>query len=228
MRARRQIRKVGSTSEAKAVLYCRVSSERQKESGLGIEDQERRLRQWAQDQGVADYVVITDEAESGKKLDRSGYRRALDLLRTKERNLLVVVKLDRLARNVREVLDLRDRLQQEAWNVVVLDGSVQLDTRSANGKLALNMFAAVAEWESDMAGERTRDAYAAKRRREDVQGVIAADLEARILAMVDSGLGLNGTADKLNAEGVPTAKGGKWYASTVSRVVRREENRASA
>jgi DNA invertase Pin-like site-specific DNA recombinase len=222
MRPKRQIRRRPTIETAKAVLYCRVSSEQQARSGLGLDDQERRLVKWAEENFVEDYIVVRDEGETATTSARPGWQQALTLLATGERNTLVALKLDRVARNTADVLALRDRLHAQNWNLVILDGHVQLDTRSANGKLMLTMFAAIAEWEADIISARTCDALNEKRARGD-RGLVAPELEKRIVSLVDQ-LGLSGTARLLNAEGVPTAKGGReWYAATIQRVVERYE-----
>jgi len=222
MRSTYKVKQQRTAESTRAVLYVRVSSEHQKRSGLSVEMQEARLVAWCEANGVTDYVVVKDEAETGKRADRKGYQHALELLASGDRNMLVALKLDRIARSVSEVLSLRELMQKQGWNAAILDGSVQFDSRTANGRLMLTMFAAIAEWEGDIISERTIDSLAQKKD-SGAEGVVSTELEAEIVKLVDEH-GLNGTARILNERGVPTSRGGsEWYPATVRRVVKRYE-----
>lgn len=79
----------------------------------------------------------------------------------------------------------------------------------------------------EIIGERTTEALAAKRDREpDWQSGRPVEIDAetakRIAAMSAAGLSRATIADTLNAEGVPTARGGVWHGSTVGRVLARQ------
>jgi DNA invertase Pin-like site-specific DNA recombinase len=132
----------------KFVSYCRVSTQRQGASGLGLE---------AQDAAVAAYVashggVVVErfvEVESGRKSDRPELHRALALCRAIGA-VLLVAKLDRLARSVRFISE-------------VLDSKVEIkacDIPSAS-RMVLHILAAVAEEESRAISARTKAALAA-------------------------------------------------------------------
>lgn len=95
---------------------------------------------------------IFSDKLSGGKADRPGLTSAIDQLRSGD--TLVVWKLDRLARSVRDLLNLTQQFQELGADLKVLDGlNVSLST--SDGKLMLSIFGAIAEFERDLARERT-------------------------------------------------------------------------
>lgn len=136
------------------VTYLRVSTKRQGQSGLGLEAQRMACAKYISGVGgdlppLAEFV----EVESGKKSTRPELRKALDLCRVTGA-LLVIAKLDRLARNAAFLLSLRDSGVD----------FVAADMPQAN-RLLVGIMALVAEQEREMISERTRAALAAAKAR---------------------------------------------------------------
>ena len=84
----------------RAIGYLRVSTEEQANSGLGLEAQEKRVRQYAELYELELVDVIVDAGASGKTLERAGLARALEVLDRGDAGALLVAKLDRLTRSV--------------------------------------------------------------------------------------------------------------------------------
>jgi len=132
---------------------------------------------------------------------------------------LIVSKLDRLSRSVIDFATLLSWFTTEAEaTLVALD--VGIDTSSAGGRLVANVFASVAEWERDTIADRTRAGLAAARAEgKPISRAAVTDrpeLLERIERMRAEGMTLQAIADALNAEGVPTLRGGeKWRHSSV-------------
>ena len=217
----------------KFVSYLRVSTQEQGKSGLGLE---------AQRQAVAEYLNGGDwhlcgefvEVESGKRNDRPKLAEALALAKASGATL-VIAKLDRLARNVAFIANL-------------LEAGVEVvacDMPTAN-KFMLHVMAAVAEQEAKAISDRTKAALAAAKargaalgwsmpsRQADQQKATQRSLKARqasaarhaqnimplITAIQTSGIRtLAGIARELNARGATSPRGGRWYASTVQRLL---------
>lgn len=207
----------------KAIIYARVSTQEQAASGLGIAAQVERCRAFAEYRGHDVIDTITENGVSGAKApaDREGMGRALAMLAGGDADMLIAAKLDRVGRDVRDLLDLVARADREGWALALLD--LDLDTSTAGGKLVLTIFAGVAAWERDVIAERTRAALAAKK----AQGArlgrpveVSREAQDRARQLLDSGASMAATAKTLNAEGVPTARGGKWHASTVASLRR--------
>ena len=113
--------------------------------------------------GVALKRIYADRA-SGRQDDRPGLATCLQALQPGD--TLVVWKLDRLGRNLKHLVSIVDDLQQRQVEFKVLAGAgVQIDTTTANGRLVFGIFAALAEFETELIRERTRAGLAAARAR---------------------------------------------------------------
>ena len=113
--------------------------------------------------GVAPEQIYADRA-SGRKDDRPGLATCLQALQPGD--TLTVWKLDRLGRNLKHLISVVDDLQQRQVGFKVLAGAgVQIDTTTANGRLVFGIFAALAEFETELIRERTRAGLAAARAR---------------------------------------------------------------
>ena len=139
----------------KVVAYCRVSTERQKRSGLGIEAQRAAIAQFAAAQGV---VIIAEyvEAETGKgadALDRRPQLAAALATAKSARCPVLVSKLDRLSRDVAFIAGLM--AQRVPFVVAELGSDVD--------PFMLHVYAALAEKERRLISERTRSALASKK-----------------------------------------------------------------
>src|SRR5579883_2662328 len=148
----------------RAVGYVRVSTEQQAQEGVSLDAQRSRIRAHCVSQRIKLVDLITDDGYSAKSLDRPGLRAALRMLTDGKADAIVVVKLDRITRSVRDLGDLCDTYFREGLPYYLLSVSDAIDTRSAGGKLILNVLMSVAQWEREASGERTREALAELRR----------------------------------------------------------------
>jgi DNA invertase Pin-like site-specific DNA recombinase len=136
--------------------YIRVS----KSDGSQVLDLQRDALRAA---GVAPDRVYEDLA-SGRKDDRPGLVACLKALQPG--NTLLVWKLDRLGRDLKHLVNTVDELNQRGIGLKVLAGAgAQIDTTTANGKLVFGIFAALAEFETELIRERSRAGLAAARAR---------------------------------------------------------------
>lgn len=109
--------------------------------------------------GVA--AVFGDEGISGSRRDRPGLRDALADLRSGD--VLCVVALDRLARNLAHLIEIRDDLQRRGCHLIsIRDG---IDTSTATGTLIFHVIGAIAEFERSVTMERTAERLSAMKRR---------------------------------------------------------------
>lgn len=216
------------------VTYLRVSTDRQGQSGLGLEAQRAAVLDHIAGKGeiAAEYVEI----ESGKRNERPQLARAMAEAK-RIGAVLLIAKLDRLARNVAFIANL-------------LEAGVEIaaaDMPEAN-RFLLHVIAAVAEHEAQAISDRTRAALAvAKARgvalgwsmpeRKDEQRqasrkgaaknaqnacMHAANVLPIIRQISAGGTSLRQIADELNTRGIKTARGGLWYATTVRNIMARE------
>lgn len=203
------------------VGYCRVSTEEQAISGLGLIAQEDAIRRECTRRNVVLIAIYSDAGVSGKTLSRPALDMAMDDLENGSGNVLMVAKLDRLTRSVHDATGLMAKAERSGWGLVALDAPV--DTTTPQGAAMAQVLAVFAELERRLIGERTKSALAVKR----AQGVrlgrpplLPKDLIERIAKSRDDGLTWSSISESLNREGVPTAQGGKcWYPATVRYVV---------
>lgn len=211
------------------VAYLRVSTQKQGESGLGLEAQESAIARY-----TANGIVLATfrEVESGKRSDRPELRKALDMAK-RTGATLVIAKLDRLARNVHFISGL-------------MEAGVDFlacDMPTAN-RLTLHIMAAMAEHEGRAISDRTRSALAAAKARGVTLGgyrgkgapdhatrlkaaetlTKAADDRAALVQPIIDELRANGItslaalAAELNARQIATPRGRQWSAMAVKRV----------
>jgi site-specific DNA recombinase len=135
----------------KAIGYCRVSTDDQSNSA---EAQEKRIRSWASLHGVELLDVIVDIGEFSGNLDRPGAIRVLDLVNRKQVSAVVITKIDRMSRSVRDILDLVDTFNAKEVAFVSIDESI--DTKSPLGQFFITIVTAFAELERKLIGSRTK------------------------------------------------------------------------
>jgi DNA invertase Pin-like site-specific DNA recombinase len=200
--------------------YLRVSTREQADSGLGLDAQRRAITDEAERRGWK-VTWCVDDGYTARNVNRPGLQEALRLLRRKQAVALVVAKLDRLSRSVVDFARTTEVARRQRWAVVSLDPAVDMTT--PNGRLVANILASVAEWESDIIGQRTADAMAeakAKGARFGRERCMPPEVVDRILTEHASGATYNAIAKGLDADAVPTPNGGqRWYPSTVRRLV---------
>jgi DNA invertase Pin-like site-specific DNA recombinase len=225
----------------RAVAYIRVSSDQQAESGLSLEHQRDKVRAAATLHDLELHAVIVDAAESAATLERPGMRRVLELVKAKKVDTVIVLKLDRLTRNIRDLADLLDLFRSR--KVALMSVSESLNTETAAGRMVTNMLAVIAQWEREAIGERTSAALSAKRIRgeragavpygyrlkADKRSLMAHEAERRILRLMvecrEAGYSLRDTAEELNRKGLTTRAGQPWrfeYVRSAMRTLERQ------
>lgn len=216
--------------EKKYVAYYRVSTQRQGQSGLGLEAQQAQIQTCISDGKLVNSFT---DIESGRKANRPELEKALAFCK-KEDATLIIAKLDRLSRNVNFIFSLRDSgVKFKACDLPDFN------------TLTLGVFASFAEYESEKIKERTRAALQAKLERDGKWwGVANITPEAskkgteaiirkakqnpnnqRAMAYIESNLHNKWTltvmTKKLNEKGFKTSTGKQFNPTQVSRLYKR-------
>lgn len=219
----------------KAIGYIRVSLEKQADGGLSLDVQRFKIEAYCQLYGLELVGIEVDAGRSASSLDRPALRRALTRLED-EANALVVVKLDRLTRSVKDLCNLVDQYFI-GERLSLISVAENLDTRSASGRLVMNILASVAQWEREIISERTSAVLVHMREQGQYTGgavrygyrvsddgsfLVAdpseqhvIDLARRFLA---TGLSLRKTAKIINERGHRTRGGGLFQAAQVKKM----------
>lgn len=207
----------------RVIGYVRVSTDEQHASGAGLTAQRTAIRAECERRGwdLLD-IVGEDAGASSATLERKGLQSTLDRLDAGHADVLVIAKLDRLSRSVAQGAQVMERAKRRGWSLVALDFG--LDTTTPAGEMVANVILSTAQYERRLIGERTRVALAAKRAagvRLGRPSVLSTDVVRRIVEQRNAGRPLRGIAADLEADGIPTARGGTtWQASTVQSVLR--------
>jgi DNA invertase Pin-like site-specific DNA recombinase len=203
---------------------------------VSLEAQESKIRAMATVQGAELLEVIVDGGESAKSLNRPGLQKLLEMVNKGEVQAIIIAKLDRLTRSVKDLCGLLELLEKR--KVALVSVAESLDTGSAAGRLVITIMGAVSQWEREAIGERTKDALRHKRaqgyrsgnlpfgyhlaadgrtlERDGVEQQAAADIRM----FRAQGLSLRAVADAANRRGHRTRRGTDWRLESVVRVLR--------
>lgn len=223
-------------ASGKFIAYYRVSTDRQGQSGLGLEAQRVAVMNHL---NGGDWQLLEEftEIESGKRNDRPQIAAALAACK-KHKATLIISKLDRLARSVSFIAGIMESGVE----------FVAVDNPYAN-KLMLHIMSAVAEHERELISSRTKSALAiakasgkvlgnrtnldaARAKSTEVRRAKAAQTASNVVPIINqieaAGITtLRGIAAALNARGVRTRRGGEWEAKGVLRVLKRDKRQAA-
>src|SRR5262245_1624333 len=222
--------------KAKAVAYVRVSTDQQADRGVSLEAQTAKVRAMATVKEAELLDVIVDAGAGAKSLARLGIARLLELVDRKAVDVVIIAKLDRLTRSVADLAELLTRFKKRGVTLVSVADS--LDTKSAAGRLVLNIMVSVSEWEREAIGARTRDALRLKQSKGERVGTVpygyrlaadgvqlepeATELEilARIRCERAAGAPLRAIANDLNRDGIRTRRGRAWQFQYIASLLR--------
>lgn len=213
----------------RVVAYYRVSTEQQGHSGLGLEAQRHAVTQHIQGRGSKLIAEFT-EVETGKgsnALERRPMLAQAITMAKRKKAMLVIAKLDRLARNVHFVSGLIETgVQFRCCDLPTEDRTM------------LHFYAVMAEAEGRRISQRISDALQAKKARGEAVGnpenlqpfngaraeeaaSFAEKLKPTLEAYRSQGMTQRAMVDALNAAGVKTARGAQWGLIQLQRVLAR-------
>lgn len=221
-----------------AVLYTRVSTQEQAKDRNGLEGQLASLLAFCHREGINPILHLEEVASGGVGLEGRPVLARAFTLAAKVKGLVLVSKLDRLSREV----SLISTLMTQRVRFATAEDGLEVDP------FMLHLKASFAEKERKMIGERTRAALAAKKARGEPVGraawanpevssrraveastravkatadAFASQVAPMVRALAASGLTYQQIADRLNASGTPSARGARWHAPSVCRVLAR-------
>ncbi|YCO01691.1 recombinase family protein [Vibrio sp. VNB-15] len=213
----------------KYVIYYRVSTKRQGESGLGLEAQKRDIELFFEMYAPKNAEVLAEftDVQSGMKDHRVEYIKAVELAK-KEKAILLVAKLDRVSRRVSTIATL---IEQVDLKVAVMPNA---------DKFQLHIYAALAEQERDFISKRTKAALQVakdngvklgglkektdKRNQQKKAESIAfaeehRDVVVEAIATVKK-ITLKAVGEYLDSKGLTTATGSNWGTTSVNNLLK--------
>lgn len=206
------------TPGALAVIgYIRVSTSKQ---DVSPEVQQAALEAEAARHGWK-LTIYRENAASAKSLkNRPVLAEALSELKAGRFDALAVSKLDRLSRSVADFAAMLETASRQRWALICLD--LGIDTSTITGAAMAQVTCTFAEMERKKIAERTSAAMQQKAAAGQHMGrrsVLSTDTVQRIVTDRSTGMSLARIAASLNAEGVQTATGKTWHASTIRQVL---------
>lgn len=221
----------------KAIIYTRVSTEDQSQSGLGLEAQETACRKLAGTLGALETLLFTDAGISGSKgiEDRPALTEALAALR--KGDVLIVAKRDRIARDMLVTLTVEKVVSKRGAKLLSVAGEGS-DSEGVTGLILRTMTDLFAQVERETIRTRTRSALQVKKSKaervgaipygyrlaEDGKHLIENEREQRIIALVQSlrtdGLSLRAIVARLNEQSVTTRTGNVWQLTQIARMLK--------
>lgn len=220
-------------------VYCRVSSEEQAtDNNYSLENQERRADDLIAAKGWRIAKARKDVA-SGKSANREGYRELLDSIKNETIDCVVVYRLDRLSRNVRDIYDFLDLIAR--YNVAFISLSEGFDTTTAMGRAMLGVAAVFAQLTREMIAENVKDGLMRRaqaglylgrqsgpfgyRYSKESNMIEVAPEEAEIIRQIfqlyaERKWGFKKITGYLNEERIGTRIGSQWNVARIHHIVR--------
>lgn len=224
----------------KTAVYLRVSTEDQAKEGFSIAAQKEKLTKYVEVNDWELYDYFIDDGISGKNIkDRPELTRLINLVKKKEINNVLVYKLDRLTRSVKDLINLIELF--ETFDCSFSSVTEKLDTSNAVGRMFIKIIGIFAEFERENLAERVSFGYEEKTRQgnyTNTNGIYGYDYiagkgdlvineeEAELVKKTYEDY-LNGKAmiriaKDYNLRKVPTKRGGSWSQSTIQSILTNE------
>jgi len=219
----------------RAIGYVRVSTEEQALTGVSLDAQEEKIRAYCVAKEWDLIRVVRDEGYSAKDLNRPGMQEIIEGCRRKEFDVVVILKLDRLTRSVKDLGHLVEDVFQKN-DVAFSSLQDNFDTATANGRMVMNILATLAQWERDIISERTRDAMQFMKKDRKLVGAVPFGYDCnngslspnpdevvivqKMIALRKRGRSYQKIAAHLNAKEIPSKNGGRWHPKTVMGVLK--------
>jgi DNA invertase Pin-like site-specific DNA recombinase len=231
--------------------YVRVSTIEQAQEGHSLEAQEGKIRAYCALQEMPLDRVIPDDGYSAKTLDRPGMSELLAMVERGRVGRIVISKLDRITRSLRDLLDLVERFNQHKVEFVSVGDSI--DTSNASGRLILNLLGSIIQWQRENTAETTAETMTSMMKQgkrvsrnphfgyrlgatrivqlacgknKVITDLVGEPREqeaiAQMLRLRSEGVGLHTMAKELERQGFTGRNGQRLAVSTIHAIIRRE------
>ncbi len=218
--------------------YLRVSTTEQAIEGTSLESQKAKLDTWIEQNRGELVRVYEDGGFTGKDGDRPGLKTLLSEVGEKNFDVVVITKLDRLARNLRLLLEIEGKLRE--YGIGVVSVSENISTTTPFGRMVFQILGVVGEWERAAIVERTTEGrrrryargewgpgnclygyrYNPKTRKLELNEEEATTVQYIYDLYVFERLGCEQIAKRLNAEGKkPRQHATRWHPSAIKDII---------
>lgn len=219
----------------KAIAYTRVSTDKQANDGISLDNQISKIKAYAEFNDMEIVEIIQDAGKSGKTLKREGIKRVIDLCENKEIDAVIVYQFSRLTRSTKDLLFLVEDIFDKN-GVSFHSINEKVDTSTPQGKFFLTIIGAMNQMEREEISFRTKDALAHKKTKGERLGaipfgyklvngsLIEVPEEQKAIALVkqlkSDGFSIRKIALEMERREIKTAKGAvKWHIATIQRIL---------
>lgn len=216
-----------------AIGYIRVSTDMQADKGTSLENQVDRIIEFCQKKGLMLENIYEDAGFSGKNTKRPGFQDMMKRINKGGVNAVIVWHSTRFARNLRDFINHMDMLEKKKIKFYSIE---EPEMSGSSGKAMRNLMAVFAEYQSDVTGEYTRSVKTNLKKNKKVycafpplgfknqDGVLVRDpkeleLVNTVTTLKAQGYSLRQIAHHFNSQGITGAKNGKFYASTIQKIL---------
>jgi site-specific DNA recombinase len=221
----------------KAIGLARVSTTRQADDGCSLALQEEKIRAYAALNDLELVDIVVEAGISGRAKRREGLDTVMEMVRAGEVKHLIVYKLDRMSRSLRQAIEVVETLRKH--NCQLHSITEKIDTSTSTGRFFFHVIGAIASWEAETISERTAAALQGKISRGERVGSVPYGFqvssdgihlephpaEQQTLQRMKWYAARNYSATKiagaLNRDGIPTKHNGQWHARQVIDILGR-------
>jgi len=220
----------------KCALYVRVSTAHQIDKDSLPFQRQELINYSKYVLGIDDYEIFEDAGYSAKNTDRPKYQEMMSRIRNKEFTHMLVWKIDRISRNLKDFTEMYEEIKQ--YNITFISKNEQFDTSSAMGEAMLKIILVFAELERKLTGERVFSIMLSRAEKglwngttvplgyvwsKEIKFPVIDPEEAKIVQYIydlyEKAASTSKVAFQLNGEQVKTKRGGKWTAKTVNDIL---------
>lgn len=224
-------------------IYIRVSTEEQAREGVSLQAQKNKCLLQAELSELNVTHIIEDAGVSAKSTNRAGYQQLMELIKSGEVQSVIIFKLDRIHRDVSNLNHFIKLLNKYDASLISVKDS--LDTKSASGRMVINILGVLSQWERETIAERTSDALQHKKAigakytnvtpfgysLVNENQYIANTEEQKVIKLIvekrNSGMSFQKIADSLQGQ-FSTRSGKPWHKGTVRQIFLDSEKRLAA
>ena len=223
----------------KAIGYTCIDHFAQQPKNLSLSHQADRIRDYVREKGWNLIDIVEEEIHSGSGSRQEKLAALLERAKEGDYNVLVVARLDRLTRNIRQLNKIVTGMVGK-HDVGLISLEEGLNSTSESGRLALNIIDIFTKWDNKRISDRTREIIASKRAKGERVGhapygytyknkkLVPVKKELEIVALIlqhrEKGLSYHKIARYLNDRKITSKRGGIWYAETVKTVFQNSGN----
>jgi site-specific DNA recombinase len=221
-------------TENRAAIYVRVSTEEQANEGFSIQAQLADLHRYAEILNMEIVELYVDEGYSGKSIEgRPHMQRLLKDSRQGKFNVVLVYRIDRLARKLKDALEINDELERNGVQLVSINENI--DTTTPMGKMVFQMVGSIAEMERNTIVGRVKMGMTERAKQGKFNGgiclgydsvnktLVVIEAEATIVReifnLAEQGFGYKAIVGHLNSMGYKTKKGNTFSANGVKDIL---------